>query len=69
VRRALDQIRPGLLADAGNVELARVGDDGSINLELQGACAICPAREMTLRLMIEPHLRKSLRGVTSVLAT
>ena len=69
VRRALDALRPGLLADGGNTELVSVEEDGTVCLQMQGACATCPAREMTLRLILEPALRRRLPGVTSVLLT
>jgi len=68
VRAALDVVRPGLLADGGNVELVSVGEDGSVQLELQGACRLCPAQEMTLRQVIEPLLRERLSGVGNVVA-
>lgn len=66
VRRALDEIRPGLLADGGNVELAHIEEDGAIWLELQGACATCPAREMTRRSVLEPFLRKQIPSAGEV---
>ena len=68
VRAALDVVRPGLLADGGNVELVSVGEDGTVQLELQGACRRCPAREMTLRQVVEPQLRERLPGVAAVVA-
>jgi len=66
VRRALDVVRPGLVADGGNAELVSVAEDGLVRLELQGACARCPAREMTRRLVLEPALRARVPGVTAV---
>ncbi len=67
MRAALDAVRPGLLADGGNLELVSVEDDGTIRIELQGACARCPSRVMTLRQMIEPRLKAALTGVTGVM--
>ena len=69
VRRALDVVRPGLVADGGNAELIGVTEDGTVRLELQGACARCPAREMTRKLVLEPALRARVPGVTSVLVS
>ena len=68
VRAALDDVRPGLLADGGNLELLEVDDDGTVTVTLQGACAGCPAAEMTLQLLVEPHLRRTVPGVTGVVA-
>jgi Fe-S cluster biogenesis protein NfuA len=67
VRRALDILRPGLIADGGNAELISVAEDGTVRLELQGACARCPAREMTRKHVLEPVLRARVPGVTSVM--
>ena len=67
VRRALDLLRPGLLADGGNVELRGVDEDGVVHLALQGACASCPAREATRSLYLLPALRKLTPGVADVL--
>jgi Fe-S cluster biogenesis protein NfuA len=67
VRRALDVVRPGLVADGGNAELISVTEDGLVRLELQGACSRCPAREMTRRLVLEPALRARVPGVTGVI--
>ena len=66
VRRALDIVRPGLVADGGNAELISVTEDGAVRLELQGACTRCPAREMTRRLVLEPALRARVPGITAV---
>ncbi len=67
VRAALDVIRPGLYADGGNLELLSIEEDGTVRITLQGACARCPAREMTLRRVIEPSIRERVQGVTSVI--
>jgi len=66
VEAALDRLRPGLVADGGNVELVDVDDDGTVRLALQGACATCPAQAGTLRLALEPALREEAPGVTGV---
>ena len=65
----LDLLRPGLVADGGNAELISVAEDGTVRLELQGACARCPAREMTRKHVLEPALRARVPGVTSVLVS
>ncbi len=67
VRRALDIVRPGLIADGGNAELVHVSEDGTVRVELQGACARCPAREMTRKHVLEAVLRARVPGVSSVL--
>ena len=66
IRAVLDAIRSGLLADGGNVELKEVDPDGTVLLELQGACQECPSAEMTLRRVIEPALRTALPELRAV---
>ena len=68
VEEMLDRIRPGLVADGGNVELRRVDPDGTVQIEFQGACATCPAQLATLRVGIEEPMRKAFVGIQSVVA-
>ncbi len=67
MRAALDDIRPGLIADGGNVELASIEDDGTIAVTFQGACAGCPAAAFTLERVVGPHLQRSVPGITTVI--
>jgi Fe-S cluster biogenesis protein NfuA len=66
VEAALDRIRPGLVADGGNLELLDIGPDGVVRVAFQGACATCPAQIATLRVAVEEPLRASVSGVTAV---
>lgn len=66
VEGAIDRLRPGLALDGGNVELASVDEDGAVSLLFQGACARCPAQQATLRLVIEPTLRREIPAITQV---
>lgn len=68
VERWLDRIRPGLVADGGNVELLSIERDGTVCIALQGACVECPARLATLRVAIEEPLKKAFSGIQSVVA-
>lgn len=56
VDKALDEIRPYLIADGGNVEVAGV-ESGNVLLRLQGACGTCPSSTATLKMGIERQLR------------
>ena len=69
VELALDRLRPGLLQDGGNLELLEVAEDGTVRIELQGACVTFPAQVATLRHAIEPALRREVREVIGVVAT
>jgi Fe-S cluster biogenesis protein NfuA len=67
VEAVLDKIRPGLVADGGNVELVNV-DDGVVTVRLLGACAGCPMSTMTLKNGIEQILRREIPEIKAVLA-
>lgn len=56
VDKALDEVRPYLIADGGNVEVAAV-QDGVVMLRLQGACGTCPSSTATMKMGIERSLR------------
>ncbi len=57
VEAALDEIRPNLMADGGNVQLVDV-KEGVVTVRLLGACGGCPMASMTLRHGINRCLRK-----------
>jgi Fe-S cluster biogenesis protein NfuA len=63
---ALDEVRPHLQADGGDVELVEVCDDGVVKVRLTGACAGCPMRQMTLKGGIENYLKKKIPGLKLV---
>lgn len=65
VERVLDELRPYLMADGGNVELAEI-DGPIVRLRLQGACGSCPSSTMTLKMGIERRLRESIPEITEV---
>lgn len=66
VKDALDQVRPALQRDGGDVELIEVADDGIVTVKLQGACAGCPMSQMTLKMGIEQHLKKMIPEIKEV---
>ena len=68
VEKALNEIRPMLQADGGNVELVDV-ENGIVKVRLMGACAGCPMSQMTLKQGIERVLKEKIpevKGVESV---
>jgi Fe-S cluster biogenesis protein NfuA len=68
VEKALEKIRPALLADGGNVELVEVSDDGVVKVRLTGACGGCPMSQLTLKMGIERILKKEIPEVKEVVA-
>jgi len=67
IEAALEQIRPALEADGGDVELVEV-KKGVVKLRLRGACSGCPMATMTLRQGIERLLKERVPGVKEVVS-
>lgn len=65
VENVLDELRPYLMADGGNVELVEI-DGPVVRLRLQGACGSCPSSTMTLRMGIERRLREFIPEIAEV---
>ncbi|MCU0515800.1 MAG: NifU family protein [Oscillatoria sp. Prado101] len=65
VETVLDEMRPYLMSDGGNVELVEI-DGPIVKLRLQGACGSCPSSTMTLRMGIERRLRESIPEIAEV---
>ncbi|WP_216903411.1 NifU family protein [Synechococcus sp. CCY 9618] len=65
VERVLDELRPYLMADGGNVEIVEI-DGPVVKVRLQGACGSCPSSTMTLKMGIERKLRESIPEVSEV---
>ena len=61
----IDEIRPFLQADGGDIELVDI-QDGVVKVRLRGACAGCPAAQMTLRMGVERRLRDRVPEVQRV---
>ncbi len=66
IEKALEKIRPMLMADGGDVELIDVGSDGVVKLKLTGACGSCPMSQMTLKMGIEKALKQEVPEIKSV---
>ena len=66
--KVLDQIRPNLQADGGDMVYHSVDEDGVVSLELTGHCAGCPMSQLTLSMGIERILKEHVPGVTRVVA-
>jgi Fe-S cluster biogenesis protein NfuA len=66
VEEALQQIRPYLEADGGNVSLVEVTSDFIVKLELHGACKTCSMSMMTMKAGIEESIRRAVPEIISV---
>jgi len=65
VEEVLNQIRPSLRADGGDVELVDV-KDGIVSVKLTGACSGCPMSTLTLKNGIERLLKEQIPGIEEV---
>jgi len=66
VKAKLDDIRPRLQADGGDIEFVSFEDGGKVHVRLTGACAGCPMATMTLKQSVERELREAIPEVTEV---
>ena len=68
IEGAINDIRPNLQADGGDVELLDINDDGVVRVKLLGACGGCPMAQMTLKMGIERHLKSVVPEVKEAVA-
>ncbi|NQT21761.1 MAG: NifU family protein [Planctomycetes bacterium] len=66
VERALEEIRPMLQADGGDVELVEIDENNVVKVRLTGACGGCPMAMMTLKQGIERRLKSIVPEVAAV---
>ncbi len=66
VQEALNEIRPHLQADGGDIELIEVTEEGVVKVRLVGACSGCPGAQMTLQLGVERALKQRVPQVKAV---
>ena len=67
VKKVLEEIRPALQADGGDVELVDVTDDGIVKVRLKGACCGCPMSTYTLKMGIEQKLKEAIPEIKEVI--
>ena len=65
VETVLDELRPYLISDGGNVELVDI-DGPIVKLRLNGACGSCPSSTMTLRMGIERRLMEKIPEINEI---
>lgn len=68
VQKVIDEIRPALQADGGNIELVEVQEDGVVKVRLTGACGSCPMSQLTLKRGVEARLKAKIPEVKEVVA-
>ena len=58
VEKALDEIRPFLQSDGGDISLLAIENDNLVKVQLQGACVGCGVNQMTLKSGVEMTIKK-----------
>ncbi|MCM4163849.1 MULTISPECIES: NifU family protein [unclassified Arenibacter] len=58
VEKALEEIRPFLQSDGGDISLISIDNDNSVKVKLEGACIGCSVNQMTLKSGVEMTIKK-----------
>ena len=66
VKNVLEQIRPYLQSDGGDIRFVSMTEDNVVNVELTGACGSCPYSIITLKNGVETAIKKAIPDVKSV---
>ena len=66
INNAIDQLRPFLIADGGDMEFLELTDDAIVRVKLLGACSDCSMSHMTMRAGLEEALKTAAPEVKSV---
>ena len=66
INDALNQIRPFLQRDGGDIEFVEYTDDNIVKVRLQGHCAGCPGAQMTIKGVVERILCESYPEIAGV---
>ena len=67
VEAVIEQIRPILQSDGGDIQLIDVDENtGIVKVSLRGRCGGCPAAQMTLKAVVERKIREVVPAVTAV---
>ncbi len=66
IQQVLDDYRPTLYLDGGDVELLRVDDEGVAHVKMLGACIDCPISLLTMKLGIQRLLKENFKEVQSI---
>lgn len=66
IREALEQIRPILQRDGGDIELVEITPENVVNVRLKGHCAGCPGARMTIKGVVERLIKESYPEIAGV---
>lgn len=66
IKDALEQIRPFLQRDGGDIEFVELTEDNIVKVRLQGHCAGCPASTMTIKGVVEQIIKQNFPEIVAV---
>ena len=66
VENALDEIRPYLIKDGGDIKVVSIDNNNIANIELLGNCENCPMSPMTLKLGVEEAIKKNVPEIKGI---
>lgn len=66
VEKALEEIRPFLNSDGGDIKLVSIEEDKHVKVRLEGACTACSVNQMTLKAGVETTIKKYAPQIESV---
>ena len=66
INKGLDEVRPYLESDGGNLSLVKLTSDFVVFIRFEGACKTCDVNQMTLKLGIESSVKKYAPEINSV---
>lgn len=66
VKNVIDQIRPYLQADGGDIRFIELTEENIVKVELQGSCGSCPYSQMTLKNGVEEAVKKAIPEIVAV---
>ena len=66
IENALEEIRPFLMSDGGNISLVEVTPENIVRVQLHGACISCKVNQMTLKSGVEMTIKKHVPEISYV---
>ena len=66
VKQSIEEIKPYLMRDGGDIEFVELTEDLIVKVRLQGHCAGCPGARMTLKGIVEKVLKESYPEIAGV---
>jgi len=68
VEKALDEIRPFLQSDGGDISLVSIENNNSVKVRLEGNCVGCSVNQMTLKSGVEMTIKKYVPQIEEVIS-